>query len=451
MGRGSGGSDSGLRAARRALGFFQDEFGYRLGVSSKTVGRWEKGVHEPQPWMRGKIAKVLGLTIPELSALLPSPEPVNPPPVAPASCARSFPCRDGMARCDEQPEPIRTLAWELMGTMNRRDLLRLLGWMTATAGVPAIQLDPDEQERVVKAIAAPGRVDEQVIGHIQTVYQTCRRQDDTLGAQAVLPTVLAQLSLAQGLIGSCPPQLRQALLSTCGGLAGLAGWLLVESTDYGKAWEHFERSRALAHEARDPALSSLTLARMSNTAKNQDRLHQAVDFGEAARKAAERADDPLLQAYAASETARAYAKDGQEALCMATLEEVEGKLSTADPEMSSKSPAYFFDHSYLPSTRSACFLNLDRPADAARQARDSLTHRDGALVRDNAYTMLYLADAQIKLRQIDDAATITGTVAEATAQNGSVRLLERLRTTRATLGPWADTAAVRELDQRLLP
>lgn len=78
--------------------------------------------------------------------------------------------------------------------MNRRQLLQLLGWTGTTAAAPAIlgSFNPDEQERLTRAIVTPNRVDEQVINHIETIHRYCKRQDDALGARAVLDTVLAQ-------------------------------------------------------------------------------------------------------------------------------------------------------------------------------------------------------------------------------------------------------------------
>ncbi|HET8684803.1 MAG TPA: hypothetical protein VFM54_23465 [Micromonosporaceae bacterium] len=100
-------------------------------------------------------------------------------------------------------------------TMNRRELLRMLGWAaTAAVGAPELQnLDEDESERLVRAIQRPSRVDTQVVDHIAAVLWRCRRQDDALGPQSVLDTVLAQRSLVRCLLPDTPAPVRDRLLS----------------------------------------------------------------------------------------------------------------------------------------------------------------------------------------------------------------------------------------------
>lgn len=64
--------DRRVRLARRreALGFTQESFARELGVELSTVGRWERGTQDPQPWMRPKIAKALEVSADGLAALL---------------------------------------------------------------------------------------------------------------------------------------------------------------------------------------------------------------------------------------------------------------------------------------------------------------------------------------------------------------------------------------------
>src|SRR5262245_48436280 len=62
-----------LKKARKAAGLTQEELAYRVGVDRSTVGRWEAGENEPQPWLRRKIAQHLGVTPAHLDALLDGP------------------------------------------------------------------------------------------------------------------------------------------------------------------------------------------------------------------------------------------------------------------------------------------------------------------------------------------------------------------------------------------
>lgn len=66
----SGHRPSRLAVVRKRLGYSQEGFAEKVGVDLTTVGRWERGNQEPQPWMRPKIAKALGITLEELADLI---------------------------------------------------------------------------------------------------------------------------------------------------------------------------------------------------------------------------------------------------------------------------------------------------------------------------------------------------------------------------------------------
>jgi transcriptional regulator with XRE-family HTH domain len=52
--------------ARKRAGYTQEQLAEKLNVELTTVGRWERGKSEPQPWMRPRLAKALGLSADEL-------------------------------------------------------------------------------------------------------------------------------------------------------------------------------------------------------------------------------------------------------------------------------------------------------------------------------------------------------------------------------------------------
>lgn len=59
-----------LAQQRKAAGYTQEALSYELDVDRTTVTRWEAGETEPQPWIRRKLARVLGVSADQLSALL---------------------------------------------------------------------------------------------------------------------------------------------------------------------------------------------------------------------------------------------------------------------------------------------------------------------------------------------------------------------------------------------
>lgn len=194
-------------------------------------------------------------------------------------------------------------------TMKRRELLRTLGW--AAAAAPIFQtIDLEEQMRVGAVLSRPGRVDAATIEHIETVLWRCQRQDDALGPQAALDTVLAQRNLARVLVRDCPASLRPRMLSVLSNASRHAGWLCFDLNDFESARYYYEDARALAHEAENVELGAFVLCNMSHLATWQGKPRIGIDHAVAAGEWAKRTDDVLLRAYAANVAARAYAADG---------------------------------------------------------------------------------------------------------------------------------------------
>jgi DNA-binding XRE family transcriptional regulator/tetratricopeptide (TPR) repeat protein len=68
-----------LARARKAATLTQEDLAHLVGVDRSTVGRWEAGETDPQPWVRRKLAKHLGVTAQQLDALLADDLPGPPP------------------------------------------------------------------------------------------------------------------------------------------------------------------------------------------------------------------------------------------------------------------------------------------------------------------------------------------------------------------------------------
>lgn len=68
-----------LANRRVVVGYTQEGLAEALGVDRTTIGRWERGEQQPQPWQRPDLALKLGVTLEVLDGLLRHPGPELPP------------------------------------------------------------------------------------------------------------------------------------------------------------------------------------------------------------------------------------------------------------------------------------------------------------------------------------------------------------------------------------
>jgi hypothetical protein len=337
--------------------------------------------------------------------------------------------------------------------MDRREMLRILSWAaTAATAAPIFEtLSPGEQDRVVAAVHTPSRVDGTVLDHIEGVLWRCLRQDDLIGPQSALDTVLAQRNLAFGMLSHCPGRIRPRLLAGFANLSRVAGWLSFDLNDFESAWYYYEQARTAAHDAQDTELGALVLCHMSHLATWQHHPRVGIDHALAAQGWTVQTPDPLLHAFGHDVAARAYAMEGERDSCLAELDRAERSVRVSeDHGVPRKSLAYFYSRGQLDATRSHCHLQMGDPALAATVGTAALGNLHHSFVRNRAFTALRVGSAYIASGEIDQAAKLLGDAARMVAQNGSARLLEEFRATWGQLRPWARTKSVRDLDEQVI-
>ncbi|MCA1602863.1 MAG: hypothetical protein LC776_14935, partial [Acidobacteria bacterium] len=372
----------------------------------------------------------------------------------PGNVAGEMPA-DGDAEVRDQ---LANLLCELVGAMNRREsiqllgLLGLLGWAATTISStsPLVNsLNTDEVERLAGAIASPSRVDTRVIDHIDTIHRHCKLQEDALGPRAVLDTAIAEQNLVRSLLVECPIALQPRLLSVYSDISTSIGFYFFDLDNVENAMRYWDQARAAAQKAKNIELSIYALDNMSYAAAWHDKDHAAIDLAAAAQSLVSKTGDPLMRVCAATAVARAYSLDGQYKVCLVELEKAtEGLLSTK--ERPAGSPAYWYHEGWLISQKSRCLLRLDKPREAAASTRAALTLYDRSHVRSLASCTLVLGSALVQCNEIDEAASVIADAATLIAQIRSVRLVKELRTTRSRMQPWQDVRAVKELDDHLV-
>jgi tetratricopeptide (TPR) repeat protein len=332
------------------------------------------------------------------------------------------------------------------GTMKRREILRLLGWAASyVAAAPVLSHpSPDEQERAVGGVSVRDGTDGTVIDHIEAVLWHAKRQDDLLGPQAALHTVLSQRNVIRWLLAECPAALRSQALSLLSTASRMAGWFSFDMGDYQGAWFYYEQARNTAHEARNSALGAYVLCNMSHLATWQGTPRLGIDHAVAAQGWAAQTDDAPLKAYSHQVAARAYAADGQ----VCALEELENAGGYLGRDGERASIVHFNDRSQLAADLSRCYLLLGGSDKAAAAAQKSLKQAGASFVRNRAFATLYLGRAHLQANEVAEAANVIGDAIELAIRNRSPRFVGELRRVLDDFAPWQDVAAVRDLKAR---
>jgi transcriptional regulator with XRE-family HTH domain len=336
--------------------------------------------------------------------------------------------------------------------MKRRDILQWLSWAAASASAAPVlnNLDPTEQERTLGAFVNPSRVDSTVIDHIDGVLWRCMRQDDMLGPQAALDTVLAQRRLVQSILPSTPSPLNRRLLSLYANLSRFAGWLSFDLNNHKSAAEYYEAARAAAHEAHDTELGAFVLCNMSHLAAWQGHPRIGIDHAIAAIGWANQTDDHRLKAYAYDVAARAYAMDKQETAAMTAIDNARAALDTVAAG-SAKTHTYFYSPGLLRSTEGVCHLHLGHAEQGARISEAALAEINVAFVRNLAMGSLRVGICHLRSAKPDVARGVAaiGDAARLSAHNRSARLSQRLNRAWNDLAQWRDAPEVRSLHEQM--
>jgi tetratricopeptide (TPR) repeat protein len=346
--------------------------------------------------------------------------------------------------------------------MNRRDVLALIGAAATSAYASPLleRFNADDSERLAMAAASPSRVDDVTIGHIEAVLRHCMRQEDSLGPQATVATVLAQQNLVVSLLAAgVQEQMRSKLLSLLADIRRCTAWMMFNLNDFRGADYHYAQARNAAHQADDDAMCSMVLANWSQLATWRGDPRLGVEHALGALAWGQRAGSKLLTAYACDVGARAYAavvrrsakgeRRKDHTRCFRSVDQAQRELHGADAgDPGARLVPFYGEGQYL-STKTGCLLDTGDPAQALQVAATAAAGIDPAFVRNVAYIKLKTAQAHLHLRDIEEACEELGEAARLAEHNTSPRLARSVVETREKLSPWHRTRSVAALDERL--
>lgn len=360
-------SRKGLAARRRARGFSQERLAELLGVTSGTVGRWERGESTPEPLEQPRLARLLDVAVQELIDLL------HP-------------------RVHVSADRTRDVA------AGYREL------------VDSAQLDP--------------------VQRIQLTSQAFQETDRRVGGGVLYAAVVQYLNqeVAPQLLDvrdSSADAVR--LFSAAASMTEIAGWMAHDGCgDDAKARSFFDRAFRLATAGENDALSANVCASMSHLAIELGQPRDALRIATTGLTKVDGNGGALrLVARLHAMRARAFGLEGERRSCTVELDAAESVLELSARERAADWLSGF-DRASLASEAALCFLDLAEFEEAERRAREVIRLRSGDRVRSRAFGQLTLANVLVRAGRVDEAAVIGTDVCGTAASLSSGRVVQRI-------------------------
>ncbi len=328
----------------------------------------------------------------------------------------------------------------------RRELLRLLSTASVALLLPLPDLD---WERLASVLVNPSYLDVTAIRNLEALgAHYWELYLATPSKSSVLDGVVGQLkTLVQFLKQPYPTSLHQRICCLTSDLAQLTGEIFFDRHEYGTAQSCYVFAASAAKEAGAYDLWSSTLVRHSFTViyDDQPRFEEALPILEEAWLLAQHGDSSLSTKYwVAAVEAEARSGIGDLLSCQVALERAGGVL-----ELKHAGPAWArFDQSRLSALRGACFVRLEQPSLALPALQEAL-QQSSKPGRKRGMVLTDLATAALQCREIELACAYLNQAIDIVELGSSGFLRDGVRKVRSQLAPYAGSASVNRLDQRM--
>jgi transcriptional regulator with XRE-family HTH domain len=414
-----------LRYHRRLRGWTLDDVAERLhglagsqgqpelGVDAHMVGRWERGVRRPAPRYVALLCQLFDVRADDLGLI------------------------DGTLTQETKEDDLR-----------RRQFLQYLAVVSG-----ATTLDWD---RLSTLINGTGPADSYLLDDLRTLTRCYARQVESLAPRSLLPALRSHLAMLTGSLQTFQPDtIRRQLRSLAAETAALAGRLSHLLENRGDAQACWSYAKALATEAQDSSTYAFTLVL-------QRCQHSSVVYGgqngdtSRALELLNEADAHLrgtasehLRACVLASRAEDHAANGNADAARYDLEHASSLLANAR----TSDDGFFanWDQQRLAGYRGSCALALDQPEEASAILEGTLGRTSSTLIGQRCAVMTDLAAAYARQHEVEHACALLLQSLTVATRAGLSELVLRVHGARRHLEPWSDQAAVRDLDERLLP
>ena len=360
---------------------------HRVGVDRSTVGRWEAGETDPQPWVRRKLARYLGVTPAHLDGLL--------------------------------------------------------------GESPLAAVEDDAFDRLAAVIEQPRRVDGAAVQHLAGVLAQQRKAEDVIGPRHVLAPVLAELDLIERLARDARGPIRQRLVRLAAEYRQFAGWMGEDTGDHPAALVHYARAMDAAQAAGDHNMIRSVLSMKSHLAWSERDPARAIGLAAVGRRDGEKVSAGVL-ALVTQQEARGHALEGDSRDVDELLDLTEELTAAAAEHPEDEPPwVYFNSPERVLFQRGVAYVELGRHAEAVELFDAARARLAAGYRRDLGRYAANLAVAAALDGQVDRAVEAGKEALGIAVEVGSAHTLTDLRRMRHALTQWADSPAVVAFDEAL--
>jgi tetratricopeptide (TPR) repeat protein len=273
--------------------------------------------------------------------------------------------------------------------------------------------------------------DSETVDYFRTVLHQHIRADNLIGPHHLIEPVTAQAALLDRTLTDLPRgRVREELLRLAYQYHELAGWLLQDAGDPGRAMAMSDRAMERTMVLDDRPSTVYILTRKSNIASDQGNPDRAVSIAEAAVRLMD-GTSPQMRAIVLSHQARAQALRGSAGASARSMESAAEEINRHD---GAPDPlAAYVTPEYVAMEQAACWLTLGRSDRAIPIFHKALATWPAPHRRDLGLCQARLATAYADQGEADTAVEVAAQAVQTIRVATSARAVRQLDAVRAKL------------------
>ncbi|WP_431898914.1 XRE family transcriptional regulator [Nonomuraea sp. bgisy101] len=303
----------------------------------------------------------------------------------------------------------------------------LLGLAPLDIASPTGDVDDEHQEQSAELIArldASAAIDPTMVMILSTDTNNLRLLDRRLGGVAIADKMRAQMSqIERAHSHAVRPGIRAQLAHLLAETASLAGWQAINSLALNDAWNHYERAKAAAAQAEDPAVLAYVSGEQAYVLMELGRPGEATELLQHVHAVNGGHLPARLRTWLSAAEAEAAAVLGDETTCRRALDEAASTLPAGDldPDM----PYLSINSHHLGRWRGNCLVRFGDPG-TVEDLRSALAGMDGTYNRAESGVRCDLGHALLAAGQADAAQPHVHRAQQLATMTGSRRQRRRI-------------------------